>query len=253
MEAVQALAAPPYAPRTERAIWLQIYDRLSEACLKGGLHAGARLPGENALAEMFAVSRLTMRKALSKLQQEGQLQARKGVGIFVRRGPTRYAVDDDLRFFESFEAQAESIETQTLELTRAAASAPGRAALLLTEDDLVVRLTRLRVVQGEPLYLTTKEFPAARFAEFETAYAPAASVQAVYRAHGIHHHTRAETRVSGGFATVLEAEALQLSQRTPLLRVAAVNCDPEGVPIEFTLGRWPLGAVELVFGPARLT
>ncbi|WBU54638.1 phosphonate metabolism transcriptional regulator PhnF [Paracoccus sp. SCSIO 75233] len=245
---ITRIAGQPYAPRGQRAIWLQIYDRLAEACTSGPLPPGAKLPGENDLAELFDVSRLTIRKALSKLQQEGQLQARKGVGIFIRSRPARYIVEDNLRFSSSLETGEARIESSTLELVRAPVSAEGADFLRLPAGTEVVRLTRLRIVDGAPAYLATKEFPAARFTDFEARYSLQQSVADVYRAHGIPHYGRAETRVTGGFAPRSDAAALHLSHRTPLMIVRSVNRDPEGRPIEFSIGRWPLASVELVLG-----
>lgn len=247
LELIRAIASEPYKSRAARPIWLQIYDRLADACAGGSLRQGARLPGENHLAEIFSVSRLTMRKALSKLQQEGQLQARKGVGIFVRRCPTRYRIKDNLRFSESLKADADRIETNTLELIRCSVSAEAAVGLGIDRGTQVIFLKRLRVVDGEPIYLTDKEFPACRFPDFETIYEKNQSVTEVYRAHGISQHARAETRVTGGFATSDDSRILKLSDRTPLIKVSSTNCDADGVPIEFTLGRWPLSSVELVF------
>lgn len=251
LEQIVQIAQAPYRSKGERPIWLQIYDRLAEACINGPLEPGARLPGENHMAELFSVSRLTMRKALSKLQQEGQLQARKGVGIFVRRRRSRYVIEDDLRFSQSLEANAAEIDTKTLELTRAPASQEASLALGLGPVSQVIRLMRLRIVEGEPIYLTSKEFPADRFPQFEEAFATNQSVTDVYRAHGIPRYTREETRITGGFAHRHEADALGLTHRTPLMRVASVNLDPEGRPIEFNFGRWPLSSVELVFNQCR--
>ncbi|MGI3168552.1 phosphonate metabolism transcriptional regulator PhnF [Pseudooceanicola sp. C21-150M6] len=252
LDQIRALACKPYGSRGERAVWLQICDRLGEACTTGPLQAGTRLPGENDLAEMFDVSRLTIRKALSKLQQEGQLQARKGVGIFVRNIPARYTVADNLRFSQSLDAAQARIETRTLSLGPATAGIEAARALGLKPGAPVIRLHRVRIVDGAPAYLTTKDLPAARFPEFDARYRPRQSIADVYAGHGIAAYARTETRVTGGFASREEAEALQLTPRTPLIIVKSVNCDPEGVPVEFSIGRWPLTAVELVFGRASL-
>ena len=248
LEWLRDIGRAPYLPKQDRAIWLQVYDRIGDACLSGPLIPGSRLPGEFDLAELFSVSRLTMRKALSKLQQEGQLQARKGVGIFVRRSRTSYTVDDDLRFSQSLEADADSIETRTLELTRVPADKQSAAWLAIDEGTEIIRLSRLRIVDGAPIYLAAKDFPADKFENFEAAFAPAQSVTDVYRAHGIDHHMRGETRVNGKFANRTEAEALQVTHRTPLLQVISVNLSPTGTPIEYNRGRWVFSAVELVFG-----
>ncbi len=68
----------------------------------------------------------------------------------------------------------------------------------------------------------------------------------VYEAHGIPVYRRAETRISGGFATRIEAEDLTLTRHTPVLRTVAVNTCPKGRKIEFNIGTWLLTAVELV-------
>ncbi len=47
------------------------------------LQAGDRIPSENQLAEQFAVSRMTARRALSELEAEGVLMRTKGLGTFV--------------------------------------------------------------------------------------------------------------------------------------------------------------------------
>ncbi len=49
----------------------------------GGVRPGARLPGENTLAERFAVSRTTVRRALSALTLNGLISTRNGKGSFV--------------------------------------------------------------------------------------------------------------------------------------------------------------------------
>lgn len=248
---LQRVGGEAYGPRTQRAIWLQIYDRMAEACLSGPLSQGGLLPGENDLAGYFSVSRLTMRKALQKLQQEGQLQARKGVGIYARRARTRFAVHNDVAPFAIDDVPADQIETVTLELARSGASPAAAEMLGLAPGDPVLRLSRLRKLDGAEVYFVTKEFPLARFPEFETHYRPRQSVGDVFRAYGIDSYTRAENRITGGFADALEADAMEMSPRTPILRVEAYNVDEAGRPIEYSLGRWPFAGVELVVGPNR--
>jgi phosphonate metabolism transcriptional regulator PhnF len=244
-----ALVGPAFAPRAERAIWLQIHDRLGAALGDGRLPPGARLPSENTLARLFGVTRATLRRALARLQQEGALQARKGVGIFVRPLAPRYVVDSNLRFSEALLAQGRALSTRTLALERAAADAAAAAALGLAAGTPLWRLVRLRLLDGAPLYLADKVFPAERFPRFEAAYGARQSVQDVYAAHGIARYRRRVTRISGGFATRAEAEALGLTPRTPLLLQVSINADEAGCPIEFSRGRWPLNGVEIVLRP----
>jgi len=250
LDLFHALARKPYQAKSQRAIWLQICDRLQAACENGKLAPGSKLPGEIHLADVFGVSRITMRRALSKLQQEGHLQARKGVGIFVRQRPERYEVESNMRFADGFKVASERITTQTLELSRGRVSYGGSEALNIPIGSEVIRLLRRRILDGEPIYLTAKEFPARRFPEFEAIYEETGSVTAVYNAHGIQRYERAETRITGGFSSVQQSDGLKLSPRTPVLEVVAINSDLSGTPVEFNVGCWPLSSVEIVFSGA---
>ena len=49
----------------------------------GALRSGARLPGEHALTQRFAVSRSTVREALRSLADEGLVRTHPGIGSFV--------------------------------------------------------------------------------------------------------------------------------------------------------------------------
>jgi len=195
------------------------------------------------------VTRVTMRRALARLQQEGILQARKGVGIFVRPMPLRYRLDHGSRFSDGLNQPGTRIGATTISLDRGEASAEEAEALALSCGDPVIRLFRLRLVDDAPVYLSRKTFPVAILPDFEAAFAVGASVRDVFHAHGIATYRRVQTRVSGGFATDAEAGPLLLSPRMPVLRTLALNEAPDGRIIEYNLGTWPLTAVELVLTP----
>lgn len=67
-------AAPKYA---------RIADELRAAIERGDYQAGDRLPGENTLAQDYAVGNLTVRQALAMLRGEGLVESRKGSGVYV--------------------------------------------------------------------------------------------------------------------------------------------------------------------------
>ncbi len=241
------LAGLAYDARSKRPIWLQIYDRLARAIEGAMVTPGSRLPGEVRLADMFRVSRLTMRRALALLQSEGKLQARKGVGIFVRQTPRAFVIRNDMRFADSLIGCGAQVTSRTLRLERATPSPEAARLFGLELGDQVIVLHRMRLLDGAPIYFTRKELPAHRFPDFERVYRIGQSVNAVYKAAGIAWFRRAETRVSGGFAQPDEAEILCLNDNTPVQYVTAINRDPDGDAIEFNRGCWPMTSVEFVF------
>ncbi|MCF6370855.1 phosphonate metabolism transcriptional regulator PhnF [Rhizobium halophilum] len=236
-----------FRPRSDLAIWQQIYDHILGLIETGFLAPGSQLPGETHMAEKLGVTRITLRRALQQLQREGQLTARKGVGIFVRSLPSVFTVRDDRPFLENFNARGRVIVTQTLVLCREMVTTAIAKKLNLADGDEIIRLCRTRTADGQPLYVNTKIFPARPFPNFEMAYRKQQSVTDVFNAHGIGKYHRAETRVSGGFASSEEADFLMLTPGTPVFRINAINHDAGRRPIEWTLGCWPLTSVEFVF------
>lgn len=60
-----------------------VYDRVRRSILNGEFRPDERLPGENALAGQYEVSRPVIRAALKRLRDEGMVTSRQGSGSFV--------------------------------------------------------------------------------------------------------------------------------------------------------------------------
>lgn len=65
----------------------QLYGHLLEQIVSGALAQGDKLPSENALCKTHGVSRPIVREALLRLQADGVVHTRRGVGSFIRRRP----------------------------------------------------------------------------------------------------------------------------------------------------------------------
>lgn len=61
------------------------YNKLLSMIRSGLYPEGSKLPTEPLLAEQLGISRSTLRQALALLQEDGILEARKGIGNFVRK------------------------------------------------------------------------------------------------------------------------------------------------------------------------
>ncbi len=68
----------------------QVAGRLAASILDGGLQSGEQLPPERDLMTRFGVSRATLREALRILAEHQVLEARPGVGWFVRAPDSRH-------------------------------------------------------------------------------------------------------------------------------------------------------------------
>jgi DNA-binding transcriptional regulator YhcF (GntR family) len=68
------------------ALFVQIADRLAGEIADGGLAEGERVPSTNELAAFYRINPATAAKGINLLADEGLLEKRRGIGMFVTVG-----------------------------------------------------------------------------------------------------------------------------------------------------------------------
>ena len=71
--------------------YYEVKERIEAMIHRGEFPIGSQLPSEPELAEMFNVSRGTIRQTLSELARDAVVARRSGSGTFVIRKPTKAA------------------------------------------------------------------------------------------------------------------------------------------------------------------
>jgi DNA-binding LacI/PurR family transcriptional regulator len=84
MERIKKAEDALKGPGTDQPKYRLIFECLKEGILFGEYARGARLPSENDLVRRFAVSRMTIVKALKELQHLGLVERRVGSGTYVK-------------------------------------------------------------------------------------------------------------------------------------------------------------------------
>ncbi|ALV08929.1 GntR family transcriptional regulator [Roseateles depolymerans] len=67
-------------------IYQQLADQLAAQLLDGDPHEGDAMPSVRALASRYVINPLTVSRALQSLVDEGLLESRRGMGMYVRSG-----------------------------------------------------------------------------------------------------------------------------------------------------------------------
>lgn len=67
-------------------IYQQLADQLAAQLLDGDPHEGQAMPSVRALASQYVINPLTVSRALQALVDEGLLESRRGLGMYVRAG-----------------------------------------------------------------------------------------------------------------------------------------------------------------------
>ena len=70
--------------KTKKLKHVKIYNELYELIQNGTYEPGSQLPSETTLSATMNVSRMTLRKALTLLREDGLIKDVQGVGHFVQ-------------------------------------------------------------------------------------------------------------------------------------------------------------------------
>ncbi len=89
MEEKLKLFKPVKKTKVYEEIVLKVKDMIEE----GRLKSGEKLPGERELAEVFHVSRSSVREALRSLESHGYLESRQGDGTYIAKQPVESLVN----------------------------------------------------------------------------------------------------------------------------------------------------------------
>lgn len=102
-------------------IFSQIAERLADDIAEGTLAEGDRVPSTNELAAFYRINPATAAKGMNVLTDDGLVEKRRGIGMFVSAGARKRLLDDRRkRFAERYvapmvaEATRLRIDTDTL-------------------------------------------------------------------------------------------------------------------------------------------
>jgi GntR family transcriptional regulator len=213
-------------------LYLKLRKAVRDAVDAGVLPEADALPAERDLADRLGVSRVTVRKAIAGLVDEGVLVQRRGSGTYV--APQRPRIEQPLSRLTSFtqDMATRGLSTDSDWLDRSAGlPSPEEAMVLaLSPGEQVCRFHRLRRANGTPLAVELAVVPR-RFlpdpAEVE------ASLYAALERHGAR-PVRALQRLQARELPPAEAALLGQPAGSPALFIHRVSYLPDGRVVEFT-------------------
>ena len=120
---------------------------------------GCRIPVEAEFCEMYGVSRITIRKALEELQNEGYLVKIQGKGTFVQSQSHEQHLSKFYSFREELSSQGVEEEAVVLEIAIVDAKADVAVNLGMEPGQSVFRIHRLRRTEHGPYAIETSYIP----------------------------------------------------------------------------------------------
>ena len=139
---------PPFKPLRTEKFSQEVANQIKESIFNGTYVSGDKLPSESHMAEMFGVSRVTVRQAVRVLENSGIVFTKQGIegGIFVAEADTM---------------SVSSYLSDMLKLKRVTMSDLTMARIIF-EPDIVYRVAK--VWEGNDLEVLEKNVQAAQIA-----------------------------------------------------------------------------------------
>lgn len=140
-------------------LYYQLKELIRNAIREKGLVPGDPIPSERELVEQYQISRPTVRQAINELVNEGLLVREKGRGTFVAKPKLdQWFLTNMLSFTKEMSLKGLSHSTRVLDL-RVVPIEPRLSEIFGEACREVVRLERLRFVEGTPAVVVTTYIP----------------------------------------------------------------------------------------------
>ncbi|PZQ18971.1 MAG: GntR family transcriptional regulator [Ancylobacter novellus] len=214
-----------------RPLYAQVRDRLIRRLVDGVWAPGEPLPSEMQLAAELKVSQGTVRKALDAMAAENLVVRRQGRGTFVARH------DEERIMFQFFKLVGDDgsrtfPQSRVTSVQAAKANATERETLKLEKDARVVRIRRLRSIDGTPVIVETIVLPEALFPGIATMELPN-NLYGLYAMHFGRTVASTTERLKAVAAGPADAEALGVAAGAPTLKIDRLALSLERQPVEW--------------------
>lgn len=214
-------------------LYIQLREVIRSKIEEGEFLPGTAIPSESTLADMYGISRLSVRSALTALEYEGLLQSVQGKGVFVA-GPK---VERDLEtlggYRQTMRDRAQRPSTRVL-IKAARKAGPYYAKVLqIDPEDDVWFIRRVDTAEGEAVALEEIYIPVAVLPNLEEMDIQVFSIYEIYEWAGIRpYRGRQVLRIT--YLDAAAAKLIGISENQAVLESTSVTVDVTGRPIEYS-------------------
>lgn len=214
--------------------YLRVYTKLKEQIQSGEYQPNEIIPPEYELEKQFNVSRITIRRAVSMLSEEGLVFVKQGKGTLVLDPKTLQKLNYVTSFSETLKEKGYEVSSKSMHIDVVVPAQGILDKLSLDKGTPVIRLQRIQLANGKNVaimenYLSPEYFPGLADKE-ENIISLYSYIESNYNI-TINSATEYITAIAADFT---ESELLGVQIGTPLLLVRRITYS-EGRPIEYAI------------------
>ena len=211
-------------------LYVQVREKLREDLVN--FEPGTMIPPEAKLEQRFSVSRITIRKAVDDLVQEGLLARYQGRGTFREVPKLVHELNTITSWTEQLKELGYVPHTAARELTEMPAPKKVVQLLQLAPDERVIQLRRTRLANDEVITLMVNYIPVNIVPGFnEASFETESLYEFLYTRYGLA-PTQATDMVETRPASEAESVQMKIEPWSPVLVVTRVAYLDDGRPFE---------------------
>jgi len=222
-----------------RPLYMQVKEALEE-WITNGLHDGSlcpgdRLPSENELSEKLKISPITVKRALDDLRRQGLIHRIQGRGSFIAE--QHKIVLPLTKLFSLTKLTLERGMTparHTLSIAEQAASPRLANRLNIAEGESVIRLVRVRLMDGKPFAVETTYLPSPLFPDFLALFTDQVPLYDLLAKRYHHVVVRAEDIIEPVLIRSNEAQIFEIPVGSLAFLIQRLAFDSQNRPLEST-------------------
>lgn len=220
-------------------LYVQIRENLRYHLVSGLYQPGERLPSEQEVADLWKVNRLTARRAITSLVDEGYLSRQPGRGTFV--ADRKLCLNEETHltsFWETVVALGMKPSSQVVSCEMLPASEDVANKLEIRTSDPIYIILRIRMANDEPIAFQINKFPTFIVPNLFQQDIATQSLYGLYRQNGFF-PTFGDQKIKATSADADVSTYLNIQRKSPVLFVERITRGIDRKPIELTHSYYP--------------
>jgi len=218
-----------------KPLYNRIQEYIAELVLSGKLTPETKIQSEREFSEDLGVSRMTVRRALTELVNEGLLERRHGSGTYVAKPKVTYESGELVNYIQAMQQRNIATTSQLLEFSEIVASRRLAQLLKIEIGNPIYRVDILRFANRVPVILERGFFPGSRFPKLEDWDLEKSSFHDLLTTVYNIRLGRISQTVEAVAAVDTVAQQLRVEENSPLLMLSRIIYQKEtGEPVVFS-------------------
>lgn len=218
-------------------IYIQIQNDIKRKIEEGYWQVGTAIPAERQLAEMFNVSRMTVRQAIQGLVDDGVLQRRVGAGTFISERKLTERLEAVTSFTNLMIQEGKTPSTRVVAFGIKPASLQETEALQLPPNSNVMKVERVRYGDKVPILYETVAIPEIVAEQLTREDIMNSLYEAIVTKLG-QSIGEAEQVMEAALISEKIAPYLEVKIGTPVMKLRQITKLSDGRPFEFTRSQY---------------